>query len=123
MDDTIVIKGLEIKTSVGIHDWEYQIHQLLLLDIELRLDLRQAGGSDVLNDTVDYQIITALATEVAEEKHHALIEHYSERLARRILRFLPAVKQLSLAVSKPGAIAGARTVSVHIHRRTEDYQA
>lgn len=123
MDDAIIVSGLEIKASVGVHEWEHRISQLLLLDIKLSVDLRRAGNTDDLDDTVDYQMITAIAKQVAEEKHHALIEHYSERLAQRILNLMPTVKQVSLAICKPGAIASTRTVSVQMHRTIEDYQS
>lgn len=116
MDDAIVISDLEVKASVGVHDWECQILQSLQIDITLHVDLRPAGNSDSLSDTVDYQTLAGLAAQVAEEKHHALIEHFAERLAERLLLSLPAVRQVDLTICKPGAIASARTVSVRIHR-------
>lgn len=123
MSDAIVITGLEIEASVGVHKWECQIAQRLLVDIELLLDLRPAGNSDALRDTADYQTVAGLAVQVAQEKHHALIEHYSERLAHRILRQLPAIQQVALTISKPGAMAAARTVSVRICRTSGDYSS
>lgn len=121
MDDAIVISDLKVKASVGVHDWERQILQSLLIDIVFHVDLRPAGNSDSLSDTADYQTVAGLAVQVAEEKHHALIEHFAERLAERLLRSLPTVRQVSLTIHKPGAIASARTVSVRICRSKENY--
>lgn len=121
MDDAIVISDLEVKASVGVHDWERQIPQSLRIDMTLHVDLRPAGESDSLSDTVDYQALAGLAAQVAEEKHHALIEHFAERLAERLALSSPAIRQVDLTVHKPGAIARARTISVRIHRGREDY--
>lgn len=120
MTDRIAIQGLAVDSAIGVHAWERQLHRPLFLDVELLLDLRAAGASDTLADTVDYQQIADLATTVAAERPYNLIEHYAEQLAQRILMQFPLV-HLELTVYKPAALPQVRTVSVHISRMRSDY--
>lgn len=115
MSDWIRLEGLNIDAPVGVHDWEKHAPRPLLLDIELALDLRAAGASDALADTIDYQAVAATAAEVARRAHHALIEAYAEQLAREIFLRFPCTA-LRLTVHKPGAVARTRSLSVHIER-------
>lgn len=122
MSDTVLINGLGIDAVIGVHAWERQAPRPLLLDLALELDLKPAGASDALTDTVDYQAVADLAAVIAAERIHSLIEHYADRLARAILRQF-RVHRLHLTVHKPGAVAAARTVSVRISRSADDYAA
>lgn len=120
MSDRILIQGLAIDAVIGVHAWEQQMTRPLLLDLELLTDLRPAGRSDALTDTIDYQAVAELAAAVAAEQPHQLVEHYAERLAQQIVaRFAP--EAVRLTVHKPGAVARTRTVSVQIERRRSDY--
>lgn len=122
MSDAILMGGLAVKAVIGVYGWEQQAPRPLLLDLELNLDLRPAGASDNLRDTVDYQRVADLAAEVAAEQKYALVEHFADGLARRLLTDF-AVEKLCLTVHKPGAVATARTISVRIERSPDDYSA
>lgn len=122
MSDRILISGLGVQAVVGIHAWERQAPRPLLLDLEVSYDLRAAGASDAITDTLDYQAIADLAAAVAGEKTYQLIEHYAECLCRRLCAAYP-LSAVQLTVHKPGAVAAARTVSVRIRRRPADYSA
>lgn len=122
MSDAILISGLAVKAIIGVYGWEQQLPRPLLLDFELNLDLRPAGRSDTLGDTVDYQAVADLAAEIAAEQRYALVEHFADVLARRLLNDF-SVQHLRLTVHKPGAVATARTISVRIERSPDDYSA
>jgi len=122
MSDAILIGSLAVKAVIGVYGWEQQVPRPLLLDLELHLDLRPAGRSDALADTVDYQAVADLASAIATEQRYALIEHFADVLARRLLAAF-SIQQLRLTVHKPGAVAAARTLSVRIERSPDDYSA
>jgi dihydroneopterin aldolase len=65
------------------------------VDLSLLADLRPAGRSDDLSETVDYSEICAAVKAVIEGPHANLIEHLAEEIADRAL-----------------AIAGRRAVGV-----------
>lgn len=120
MNDWIRLEGLLVNASVGVHGWEKRRPRPLVLDIELALGLHCAGASDALADTIDYQAVADTAAQVARARHHELIEAYADRLAQAIFANFPCTA-VRLTVHKPGAVAGTRTLSVHIERTREEY--
>lgn len=118
--DAIVISGLKISARVGVHRWEQAMPRPLLLDMELLLDLRRAGASDRLTDTVDYAAVAQLACALAVERHYALLESFAENLAAALFAHFP-LRGVRLQVAKPGAVADLRTVAVRIERSARDY--
>lgn len=121
MSDWIRLDGLVVTAPVGVHDWEKRGPRPLVLDIELALDLRRAGASDALADTIDYQAVADTADQVARAHHHELIEAYADRLAQALFAGFPCTA-LRLTVHKPGAVARTRTLAVHIERSRHDYE-
>ena len=41
--DIVFIKGLKVDTVIGIYDWEREIRQEIVLDIEMSADVSSAG--------------------------------------------------------------------------------
>ena len=117
--DIIFIRELRIEALIGVHPWERQIRQTLLLDLELGTDIRPAAASDQLADTLDYQAITRRIAELALASHFALLEALGELLAERI-RAEFAVPWLRLRLSKPGALDAAAMVGIVIERGHRD---
>ena len=50
MQDIIFINELRIETVIGIFDWERQIKQTVVLDLELATDISKAAASDHIDD-------------------------------------------------------------------------
>lgn len=121
MTDWIGLEGLVVAARVGVFDWERRAPRPLVLDIRLTLDLRTAGASDALEDTVDYQAVADVAAAAGVERHYALIEAYAERLAHALFARFPCTA-LALTVRKPGAVARTRSLGIHIERARADYR-
>ena len=51
------------------------------VDVYLDLDLRAAGASDDLADTIDYGALAGRVESVITGEHHALLERLAERIA------------------------------------------
>lgn len=113
--DIIFIRELRIDTVIGIHDWERQIKQTVVLDLELAADIQQAAASDHIDDTLSYQDVADRLTAFVGSSRFQLVEALAEQVAA-LLRHEFAVPWLRLTVSKPGAIANARAVGVSIER-------
>jgi len=76
----IVIAGLREMGVHGVLPEEQTRPQPFEVDVELSVDLRAAGETDALDDTVDYSAVAeAVSRVVASERYHLL-----ERLAGRI---------------------------------------
>lgn len=118
------LRGLRILGRHGVLAEEHERAQPFEVDLDLELDLRPAGASDDLADTVDYgAVIEAVVAEVAGE-HSDLLEHLAERIARRALDTSdrPEVQAVTVTVRKlrPPVPADLASAGVTIRRRRED---
>lgn len=82
--DRIIIKNIQAYSKLGIFDYERELGQSLLVDLELELDLEEAGLSDKVSDSVDYAAVSLAIRGLAQSKEYLLIEH----LAREIITML-----------------------------------
>jgi len=113
--DHITIHGLKLDTIVGVHDWERELRQTVVIDLDLGVDCARAAASDRLEDAVDYAAVAAwLESELAVASYQ-LIETLAERLADGLLREF-AVPWLRLVLHKPGAVHKAADVAITITR-------
>ena len=53
MSDIVFIRGLRVRGLIGVYEHERDAPRELRLDVDLQLDLRAAGRSDRLDDTLD----------------------------------------------------------------------
>lgn len=83
--DRIEIRDLRVMGVHGVLPEEQGRAQPFGIDLDIVADLRPAGASDDLADTIDYGALSeAAATEVAG-RPAALLEHLAERIAARVL--------------------------------------
>ncbi|MET1023280.1 MAG: dihydroneopterin aldolase [Pseudoxanthomonas sp.] len=116
MDDLIFIDGLQVQALIGVYDFEREATQPLVLDVEMTVDTRSAGGSDALADTVDYAVVAQAIETVCAQSGFALVEALAETIAVQLLRDFP-IQQVVLRVTKPQAVPAARGVGVRIVRQ------
>ena len=78
--DRIVVRGLRLWAHVGVLDFERAEGQWFELDLELAVDLSNAGRNDELASTLDYsRLITALQRQ-ARQLRCLTLEHYAEQI-------------------------------------------
>ncbi len=112
--DTIFVQGLEIKTIIGVWEWERRLPQKVLVDLEFGSDTRAAAASDNIDDTLNYKAIADGVIELAGQ-HFKLVEAFADAIARYILDNYDC-DWTRVRVAKPGAIPGSRQVGVLIER-------
>ena len=113
--DRVLISGLRLRCVVGINDWERLVPQEIELDIVLHADLRQAGRTDRIEDTVNYRTIARKVTAAVEASSYGLVEALADAVARTCLED-QRVKRVDVSVRKPGAVRGADWVGVQVSR-------
>lgn len=118
--DKVFIRGLEVETIIGIHGWERTLLRPLIFDLEMGVDTREAAASDHVRDAVDYAAVSEVVRKIAETLQPGLLETLAEKIARALFDGFP-IATLTLAIDKPGAVAGVKAVGVAIERRREDY--
>jgi D-erythro-7,8-dihydroneopterin triphosphate epimerase len=113
--DRIFIRDLAIRCIVGIDEQERREKQDVLVHITMHIDLRQAGRTDALEDTIDYRALKKRILERAGQSQFHLVEALAQSIADECLRD-ERVERVEVAVEKPGALRFARTVGVEIVR-------
>lgn len=113
--DIIFLTGLKIETVIGIYDWERQIKQNVIIDLEMATDIQRAAQSDHIDDTLDYKAVTKRLIQFVEESEFQLVETLAERCAEIVLKEFN-VPWVRLRLNKKGALRGAQDVGVIIER-------
>ena len=113
--DRVSLLGMILRTTIGFNPEERVAPRDLEADVRLAVDLRAAGRSDDLADTVDYASLAERLRAVAAASSFRLLEALAEALAAEALRD-PRVAAAEVALRKPGAVPGA-LAEVRIVRR------
>jgi dihydroneopterin aldolase len=101
--DHIEIAGLAIRAHHGVFDHERRDGQLFILDLWLGVDLRPAGISDALGDTVHYGEVIACVRRIFTHEPFNLIEAAAHHVARGVLDEFAMVSRIRIRLRKPDA--------------------
>ena len=113
--DRIFIRDLALRCIIGIYPEERREKQDIVINIEMHADLRQAGRSDDLKDTVDYKSVKKAVLKLVENSRFQLIESLAERIADIALEH-DKVQRVVVKIDKPGALRFAKSSAVEITR-------
>ncbi len=113
--DIVFLRGLKAETVIGIYDWEREIRQSVILDLEMSTDVRRAAASEDIGDAVNYKAVAKRLVAFIEASEFKLVETLAERCAGIILDEFE-VEWLRLTLNKIGAVSAARDVGVIIER-------
>ncbi|MDR7543953.1 MAG: dihydroneopterin aldolase [Armatimonadota bacterium] len=118
MSDRVALVGMKFFGRHGVLPSERARGQRFLVDIEVEVDLREAGRRDDLSKTVDYRRLYGIAQEVVEGPPLALLEAVAEAIAGRVL-VLPQVAAVKVRVRKPEVILGGPLEAAMVEIRRE----
>lgn len=117
--DQILIKDLLIRGIIGISDRERENPQDILVNLVLYTNIRKAGQTDNVDDSVNYRTITKKVYAFVEQAARHTVEALATDIARICLGE-PHVKGVRVRVEKPGAVRFSRSVGVEIERWQEE---
>lgn len=117
--DRIYIKDLLLRCIIGINEEERVNKQDVVINITMEADLRKAGESDDIEDTVNYKKIKQEVIKLVEKSGYFLIEKMASEIAKLCLKNERVMKARVL-VEKPAALRFARTVGVEVCRSREN---
>lgn len=119
--DKIYIKGLRVYAYHGVKEAEKEKGQPFELGITLSVDVRAAGQSDDLAQTVNYSTVSKRILAVMLAEKNDLLERVATRVAETVLTEFP-VAEVTVLLKKPRAPIAADFdyVAVEITRRRED---
>jgi 7,8-dihydroneopterin aldolase/epimerase/oxygenase len=119
--DKIFIHALKTEAIIGIFDWERQVRQTVIVDIEISADVRKAALSDSIDDTLNYKRVAKRVLTFVEESKFHLVETLAEHIAMLILQDFGS-SWVRISLSKPGAIRSSRDVGVVVERGRDDLE-
>ena len=120
--DRIIVEGMQLYGHHGANPEEKALGQAYVVDLEVELDLRRAGASDCLEDTVSYTRLFRAVQEVIEGESKNLLEAMAQTVADKVLRQFP-VDAVRVRLKKPRPpIRGSvlDNASVEIYRTQGD---
>ena len=101
--DKIIMKNLSFYGYHGVMQEEKVLGQKFILDIQIYTDLRKAGKTDEVNDTINYSKVYDEVKYIVEKKTFDLIEALAESIADTILNEFIKAKEVVIKVKKPEA--------------------
>ena len=113
--DRIFIEELTVFAQIGVYDWEQQIKQKLVFDLEMAWDCKQAADTDDVEYCLNYAEVSQAIIDYVESKPFLLIERVAYEVAD-LLESRYQLQGLKIKLSKPKAVAQARNVGVLIVR-------
>ncbi|KOR33221.1 dihydroneopterin aldolase [Achromatium sp. WMS3] len=113
--DTVFLHGLRIETVIGVYDWERNIKQPVILDIDMGTDVSRSAVTDNIKDALDYKAVAKRLITYVEKSEFQLVETLAENCALILLKEFK-IPWIRLKVNKIGAISGAQGVGVIIER-------
>jgi dihydroneopterin aldolase len=119
--DKIFIHALKTEAIIGIFDWERQVKQTVIVDIEISADIAKAALSDSIDDTLNYKRVAKHVLAFVEESKFHLVETLAQHIAMLILEDF-GIAWVRLSLSKPGAIRNSRDVGVMLERDRDDLE-
>ena len=88
----IFLKNFETRLSIGIHDFEKQARQRVIVNVDLYIDPEGKVERDHIDETVDYDFVRREIAGLAESGHFNLQETFCEKI-------------LAICLARPGVLA------------------
>ena len=109
----IILENMEFHAFHGCMEHEKNIGNTFLVTVKINIDTNQAGASDSLEDTLNYQLIyDVIRTEM--EIRSNLIEHLARRIVDAVMDQFEQIKSVKLKLTKLNPPLGAKVESVSI---------
>ncbi|UII56037.1 dihydroneopterin aldolase [Cytobacillus spongiae] len=99
--DKIYVNDMEFFGYHGVFPEETRLGQRFRVNLVVETDLRKAGESDDLNDSINYGELYNMTREIVEGKPYKLVETVAEKVAGEILQHYSSIHQLTVKVIKP----------------------
>ena len=113
--DIVYIRELEVRTIIGIFDWEREQRQVVSLDLEMGSDIATAAATDTIENALDYKAVAKRLIDFIEKSEFFLVETLADRVADIVVNEFN-VPWVKLRLGKPGAVTGSKDVGVIIER-------
>lgn len=109
----IHLEGMEFYAYHGHYDVEKVVGTKFVVDLTLETDLKVAGKSDKLEDTINYQEIYKVIQEVMKHKSN-LIENVAHRIMNAVYDRFETINKATVKLSKMNPPLGGKLKCVSV---------
>ncbi len=122
--DKIQIRGLKVFAWHGVGLEEKKKGQWFVLDVDMECDLKKAGSTDSLEDTVNYAAVVEKISQVMRKQSDDFIERAASSVAEAVLHMDDRICRVRVLLKKPEAPIQAdfAYVAVEITRERKDFE-
>jgi dihydroneopterin aldolase len=120
-EDVIRLVNLTFYGHHGVDDSERQLGGKFSMDIDLYRDLRAAGRTDDLSNTVDYKAVYGVVREIENSRGYLLLEALAHDVAQALLKRFE-IDAVTVRTRKQSVPLGGLIdhTEVEIHRTRDD---
>jgi 7,8-dihydroneopterin aldolase/epimerase/oxygenase len=114
----IFLENMEFHAFHGCLDFEQQLGNTFVVSLSMVLNTDQAGKTDNLEDTLNYQLVYDTVKEQMEIQSK-LIEHVTQRILDSVFEKFPQITELNIKLSKLNPPLGGKVerVTIQLERK------
>ena len=117
--DYIQFQNLKIAIHLGVHAWEKQIQQQVMVDLKLFLSLQDC--QDELKNSVCYAKVSEDLRQLLATQHYELIETVTQNIAEYCLKNYP-LDAIEVIVKKFHMVDDCQHVATRMLRFADHHQ-
>ena len=115
MSNYIFLHGLELKTKIGVPDFERESFQILHIDVDIELDKDTPFINDDIDQTIDYAEIEKLILVIGNNHNYKLLESLCEEIIASIKENF-SIRSIELKIAKNKIIPSTDFVGIIFKR-------
>lgn len=117
MERRIFIRDLRLQVSIGIHDFEKDGPQTVVVNVDLLLGAAKAAHGDRIGNVLNYDVVHDGIVALAKSRHFNLQETLVEAILDLCL-VQPGVIEARVSTEKPDVYKDCRVGYEAVRRRT-----
>lgn len=112
----LFLKAFEINMNIGVHDFEKQGEQRVIINVDLYVPLQSnTPNKDELSEVVDYDFMRQTIADIIATGHIQLQETLCDEIVKRMLAH-PLVYATRVSTEKPDVYPDCEGVGVEVFR-------
>ena len=117
----VLIKDLELKMLIGIHNFEKKKKQRVRFNLVINIDQNLFPNDNDLKSIVNYEQVIKTIKRITAKKHYPLLETLAEKIFSKLFENLK-IKKILLRIEKLDVIKNTTSVGVEIEKtRSNEY--
>ncbi len=110
----------KIHCIIGLNSHERVKEQEITVDLQIEVDFAQCAKTDLIQDTIDYEMLAKLCTDIAHRGRFNLLEAYAYTILIELKE--RGISWACIKVSKAGALPSAKNAFVELSYGTRGYK-